>query len=70
MDTRQGLPKIYGDNLTAEVTGKDGGPIQAEYSPLQVARRVAFLLTQGYSSSRKRKRRDGPLGQCTRGACW
>ena len=52
VDTRKwllskALPKIYGDKLTAEVTGKDGGPIESEHSPLDLARRIAFLLTMG-----------------------
>lgn len=38
VDTRKwilakALPKIYGDKLTAEVTGKDGGPIETTYTP-------------------------------------
>ncbi len=50
VDTRKwllskALPKLYGDRITAEHTGKDGGPIQtADVSDVEVARRVAFLL--------------------------
>jgi hypothetical protein len=52
VDTRKwllskALPKIYGDKLTAEVTGKDGGPIEQPISKLEVARQIAFLLTAG-----------------------
>jgi len=41
------LPKIYGDRVTAEVTGKDGGPLQVDDSPLETARRLAFVLALG-----------------------
>ena len=53
VDTRKwllsrALPKIYGDKLTAEVTGKDGGPIETEeQTSLELARRVAFILETG-----------------------
>jgi hypothetical protein len=40
-------PKKYGERVAAELTGKDGGPIQTEnLSDLEVARRVAFLLAR------------------------
>ena len=51
VDTRKwllskALPKIYGDKITNEHTGKDGGPIAtADFSEVEIARRVAFLLT-------------------------
>lgn len=39
------LPKIFGDRVTTEVTGKDGGPIETkDVSEVEVARKVAFLL--------------------------
>lgn len=39
------LPKIFGDKVTTEVTGKDGGPIETkDVSEMEVARKVAFLL--------------------------
>jgi hypothetical protein len=52
VDTRKwllskALPKIYGDRVTAEVTGKDGGPLKTGHSLLETAQRVAFLLTRG-----------------------
>jgi hypothetical protein len=38
----------YGDKLTTELTGKDGGPIQTEeMSPNDLARRIAFTLANG-----------------------
>ena len=40
------LPKIYGDKVTAEVSGPDGGPIKTEeQSPLELARGIAFILS-------------------------
>lgn len=46
-------PKKYGDKLQAELTGKDGGPIQTEdANPLETARRVAFLLASGAESAK------------------
>jgi hypothetical protein len=39
------LPKIYGDKLTAEVTGKDGGPIRT-YLPAGRGRSVHCLRAQ------------------------
>lgn len=45
------LPKKYGDRVTTELTGKDGGPVEMrEISPTEVARRLAFLLTSGTES--------------------
>ena len=41
------VPKKYGNKVTAEVTGADGGPIQTEeLSTMEIARRVAFLLAK------------------------
>jgi hypothetical protein len=52
VDTRKwllskALPKIYGDKLTAEVTGKDGAPFERQQTPLELARGVAFILERG-----------------------
>ena len=50
VDTRKWVlsklqPKKYGNKVTAEITGADGGPVQTEeMSSLEIARRVAFLL--------------------------
>lgn len=41
------LPKIYVDKVTAELTGKDGGPIEASFTVTELARRVAFIFTAG-----------------------
>jgi hypothetical protein len=39
------LPKVFGDKVVNEITGKDGGPIETkDVSDLEVARQVAFLL--------------------------
>lgn len=41
-------PKKYGDRLTTELTGKDGGPIQTEsLNDNEIARRIAFALANG-----------------------
>lgn len=40
------LPKVYGEKVQTEVTGKDGGPIEVAdaLSDIERARRIAFLL--------------------------
>lgn len=40
------LPKVYGEKVQAEVTGKDGGPIEVAdaLSDIERARRIAFIL--------------------------
>jgi hypothetical protein len=41
-------PKRYGERVQAELTGKDGGPIQTEsLSDQEIARRIAFALQAG-----------------------
>jgi hypothetical protein len=41
-------PREYGERVTQELVGKDGGPIQTqELSDFEKARRVAFLLARG-----------------------
>lgn len=52
VDTRKwllskALPKVYGDKLTAELSGPNGGPIETTSDPREIARRLAFLLTAG-----------------------
>lgn len=39
-------PRRYGDRVSAELTGRDGGPLQVEHerSPMELARMVAFAL--------------------------
>jgi hypothetical protein len=50
VDTRKwllskALPKIYGDKITNEHVGKDGGPIAtADVTDIEAARRIAFFL--------------------------
>lgn len=42
------LPKRYGDRVSTEVSGPEGGPIPMEtMSDRELAMRVAFLLTKG-----------------------
>ncbi|GLI92995.1 terminase small subunit protein [Methylocystis echinoides] len=49
-------PKKYGDKVQAEMTGKDGGPIETrDLTPLELARRVAFVFAKG---EREREGRD------------
>src|ERR1700757_750456 len=48
VDTRKwmlakALPKIYGDKLTAEVTGKDGAPLNEPIDKVELARSIAFI---------------------------
>lgn len=53
VDTRKWLlsklaARKYGDKITAELTGKDGGPIEtADVTDTERARRIAFTLAQG-----------------------
>jgi hypothetical protein len=50
------LPKVYGDKVTAEVTGKEGGPLKVERTPFEIAQRLAFLLTAGAEDLEQRKK--------------
>lgn len=58
VDTRKwllskALPKIYGDKIVNEHTGKDGKPIEvSDVSDVEGARRVAYML--GLAMSRKK----------------
>lgn len=53
VDTRKWLlsklaAKKYGDRISAELSGKDGGPIEtADMTETEIARRIAFALAQG-----------------------
>jgi hypothetical protein len=57
VDTRKwllskALPKVYGEKVHTEVTGKDGGPIEThELSETEAARRIAFALAKGAAST-------------------
>jgi hypothetical protein len=57
VDTRKwllskALPKVYGEKVTTELTGKDGGPIETkETSDIDAARRIAYAL--GVAMTRK-----------------
>lgn len=59
VDTRKWLAsklkaKKYGDKVSAEVTGKDGAPIETkDTSMMDVARRMAFILGSAVSSQGK-----------------
>ena len=49
-------PKKYGDRLTAEHTGKDGGPIEHKHmTDLELARRIAFILMRADKAKREGK---------------
>lgn len=41
------LAKVYGDRLTQSVEGIDGKDLIPEYSAIDVARRIAFILQSG-----------------------
>ena len=41
------LPKLYGDKLTTEVTGRDGAPIEQPVNLRELAREVAFIFHSG-----------------------
>ena len=47
-------PKVYGERVTAEVTGKDGGAIETK-STHDIASGVAFLLRKGVEERKKAK---------------
>jgi hypothetical protein len=57
VDTRKWIaaklkPKKYGERVQAELTGKDGGPIEtADVTEVELARRIAFTLQSGASKS-------------------
>ena len=41
-------PRKYGDKITTELTGKDGGAIETiDLTPREIAQRAAFLLAKG-----------------------
>lgn len=47
-------PYVHAKLSATEVTGKDGGPVEVkDVSGLELARRIAFLLTAGASPSGK-----------------
>jgi hypothetical protein len=54
VDTRKWLlsklaAKRYGDRISAEVSGPDGGPIETvELTPAEAARRIAFVLQSAF----------------------
>ena len=42
------MPRLYGDRVSAELTGANGGPIEtADVSESEIARRIAFALARG-----------------------
>lgn len=52
VDTRKwllskALPKVYGDKLTAELTGKDGAALNKPVDMPELARELAFILQSG-----------------------
>lgn len=58
VDTRKwllskALPKMFGDKITQELTGKDGGPITtADLTDQEIARRLAFMLAKGVEGAK------------------
>jgi hypothetical protein len=49
-------PKKYGDRISAEHTGRDGGPIEHKHmTDLELARRIAFILTRADKAKREGK---------------
>lgn len=40
-------PKVYGDKQVTEHHGKDGKDLIPEYTPKELARRIAFMLASG-----------------------
>ena len=52
VDTRKwmlakALPKVYGDKVSAELTGKDGAPLQPATDVRELARDMAFIFASG-----------------------
>lgn len=46
-------PKKYGDKVSAELTGKDGGPIETkELGDIEAAQRVAYMLGRAMERQR------------------
>ena len=60
IDTRKWMagklrPKKYGEKITQEVTGKDGGPIETkDQSDNDIARKLALALAQGNAERQER----------------
>jgi hypothetical protein len=53
--------KDYGDRVSAEVSGPDGGPIQTPVNMVEAARRLAFMLRAAIEHNRAAARQaDGP----------
>jgi hypothetical protein len=45
---------MYGDKVTQEITGKDGGAIETkDMSSNDVARRIAFALAKGMQAGKE-----------------
>ncbi len=45
--------KEYRDNSKIELTGAEGGPLQIEETPTQIARRIAFTLALGMRAAQQ-----------------
>lgn len=43
----------YGDASKIELTGTDGGPVQVEETPIQIARKIAFALALGLRAAKE-----------------
>lgn len=47
------IKETFGDKVINEHTGPNGTPLVSEANPIEVARRVAFILRQGLEASRQ-----------------
>jgi hypothetical protein len=60
VDTRKwmlakALPKVYGDKLTAELTGKDGAPLNEPIDKVELARNIAFIFNEAMAETERRQ---------------
>jgi hypothetical protein len=58
------LPKIYGEKLTAEVTGKDGAPL-GPVDVVETARNIAFIFAEAQEELDKQAAEAGKSGQAS-----
>ena len=58
--------KDYGDRVSAEVSGPDGGPIQTPTNMVEAARRLAFMfraaIEHDRAAARQTNRQEAELG--------
>jgi hypothetical protein len=52
-------PKVFGEKVTNELVGKNGGPIVTEEkSPIETARRIAYVLGVGLERVKAKRGAD------------